>query len=97
MQRGWSSQPWITLVVNVTRAFIPCVVMERTVEDITPIVAKEIVTLTIFKVTKVRAQEVHAKEVRAKEVRAKEVRAKEMQLRMRASRSRFLWTLPSRS
>jgi hypothetical protein len=68
----------ITLIVDVTRAFISCVVMERTVENIKLIVAKEIVALTIVKVTKVRAQEVCAKEVRAKEVRAKEVRAKEV-------------------
>jgi hypothetical protein len=40
------------------------------VEDITLIVAKEIITLTIVKVTEVRAKEVRAKEVRAKEVRA---------------------------
>jgi hypothetical protein len=47
------------------------------VEDITLIVAKEIVTLTIIKVTEVRAQEVRFKEARAKEVRFKEARAKE--------------------
>jgi hypothetical protein len=39
------------------------------VEDITLIVAKEIITLTIVKVTEVRVQEVCAKEARAKEVR----------------------------
>jgi hypothetical protein len=44
-----------TLFVDVTRAVIPCVVMKTTVEDITLIVAKEIVTLTIVKVTEVRA------------------------------------------
>jgi hypothetical protein len=54
-----------TLIVDVTRAFIPCVVVEGTVEDITLIVAKQIITLTIVKVTKVRAQEVRAKEARA--------------------------------
>jgi hypothetical protein len=59
-----------TLIVDVTRAVIPCVVMEGTVEDITLIVAKEIITLNIVKVTDVRAQEVCAKEARAKEVRA---------------------------
>jgi hypothetical protein len=58
------------LIVDVTRAVIPCVVMEGTVEDITLIVAKEIITLTIVKVTEVRAQGVCAKEARAKEVRA---------------------------
>jgi hypothetical protein len=52
--------------------------MEGTVEDITLIVAKEIITLTIVKVTEVRTQEVRAQEVRAQEVRAKEVRAKEV-------------------
>jgi hypothetical protein len=51
--------------VDVTRAVIPCVFMEGTVEDITLIVAKEIITLTIVKVTEVNAQEVCAKEVRA--------------------------------
>jgi hypothetical protein len=56
--------------VGVTRAAIPCVVIENTVEDITLIVAKEIITLTIVKVTEMRAQEVCAKEARAKEVRA---------------------------
>jgi hypothetical protein len=49
--------------------------MDGTVEDITLIVAKEIITLTIVKVTEVRAQKVCAKEVRAKEACAKEVRA----------------------
>jgi GAG-pre-integrase domain len=67
-----------TLIVDVTRAFILCIVMGRKVEDITLIVAKEIVALTIVKITEVHAQEVRAKEVRAKEVRAKEVRAKEV-------------------
>jgi hypothetical protein len=43
----------------------PWVVMEGTVEDITLIVAKEIITLIIVKVTEVRAQEVCAKEARA--------------------------------
>jgi hypothetical protein len=55
--------------MDATRAVIPCVVKERTVEDIPLIVAKEIVTLTIFKVTEVRAQEVRAKKAHAKEVR----------------------------
>jgi hypothetical protein len=64
-----------TLILDVTRAVIPCVFMEGTVEDITLIVAKEIITLTIFKVTEVRAQEVRGNDARAKEVRAKEVRA----------------------
>jgi hypothetical protein len=59
-----------TLIVDVTRAVIPWVVMEDTVEAITLIVAKEIVTLTVIKVTEVRAQEVRAKEARAKKVRA---------------------------
>jgi hypothetical protein len=59
-----------TLIVDVTRAVIPCVVIEGTVEDITLIVANEIITLTIVKVTEVRAQEVCAKEARTKEVRA---------------------------
>jgi hypothetical protein len=49
-----------TLIADVTRAVIPCVVMEGTVEDITLIVAKEIITLTIVKVTEVRAKEVRA-------------------------------------
>jgi hypothetical protein len=53
------------LIVDVTRAVIPWVVMEGTLEDITMIVAKEIVTLTIVKVTEVRAKELRAKEVRA--------------------------------
>jgi hypothetical protein len=44
--------------------------MMGTVEDITLIVAKEIITMTTVKVTEVRAQEVCAKEARAKEVRA---------------------------
>jgi hypothetical protein len=57
-----------TLIVGVTKAVIPCVVMEGTVEDIMLIVAKEIITLTIVKVTEVRAKEVCAKEARAKEV-----------------------------
>jgi hypothetical protein len=59
-----------TLIVDVTRAVIPCVVMEGTVVDITLKVAKEIINLTIVKVTEVRAQEVRAKEALAKEVRA---------------------------
>jgi hypothetical protein len=63
------------LFMDVTRAVIPCVVMEGTVEYITLRVAKEIITLTVVKVTEVRAQEVRAQEVRAQEVRAKEVRA----------------------
>jgi hypothetical protein len=54
-----------TLIVDVTRSVIPCVVMEGTVEIITLIVAKEIITLTIVKVMEMRAQEVRAKEVRA--------------------------------
>jgi hypothetical protein len=64
-----------TLIVDVTRAVIPCVDMEGTVEDITLIVAQKIITLTIVKVTEVCAQEVRAQEVRAKKARAKEVRA----------------------
>jgi hypothetical protein len=57
-----------TLIVDVTRAVIPCVVMEGTVQDITLIVAKEIITLIIVMATDVRAQEVCDKEARAKEV-----------------------------
>jgi hypothetical protein len=67
-----------TLIVDVTKAVIPWVVMEGMVEESTLIVAKVIVTLTIVKVTEARAQEMRAKEVRAKERRAKEVRAKEV-------------------
>jgi hypothetical protein len=63
------------LFVDVTRAVIPCVVIEGTVEDITLIVAKKIVTLTIVKVTEVRAQKVRAQEVYSQEMRAQEVRA----------------------
>jgi hypothetical protein len=59
-----------TLIVDVTRAVIPFVVMEGTVEDITLIVAKEIITLTILKVMEVRAQEECVNLARAKEVRA---------------------------
>jgi gag-polypeptide of LTR copia-type len=58
-----------TLIVDVTRAVIPWVVIEGTVENVTLIVAKEVVTLTIVKVTEVRSQEVRAKEARAKEER----------------------------
>jgi hypothetical protein len=50
-----------TLIVNVTRAVISCVVMEGAAEDITLIVSKEIITLTIVKVTEVRAKEVRAR------------------------------------
>jgi hypothetical protein len=59
-----------TLIVVITRALIPCVVMKGTVDDITLIVAREIVTLTIVKVMEVRAQEVRDQEMRSKEVRA---------------------------
>jgi hypothetical protein len=52
-----------TLIVEVARAFIRCVFMERTVEDIKLIVAKEIFALNIVKVTEVRAKDVRAKEV----------------------------------
>jgi hypothetical protein len=67
-----------TLIVDVTRAVILCVVMEGTVEDITLIVAKEIVTLTIVKVTEVRAQEVRAKEVRATKKNSMDVAVKKV-------------------
>jgi hypothetical protein len=67
-----------TLIVNVTRAVIPCVVMEGAVEDITLIVAKEIITLTIVKVTEVRAQEVRAKEARATKETSMDVAVKEV-------------------
>jgi hypothetical protein len=52
-----------TLIVDITRAFISCVVIEGTVDDITLIVAKEIITLNIVKVKEVRAQEVRAMKV----------------------------------
>jgi RNA-binding protein YlmH len=52
--------------------------MEGTVEDITLIVAKEIITLTIVKVTKVRAQEVRAKEVRVTKKISMDVAVKEV-------------------
>jgi hypothetical protein len=52
--------------------------MEGTVEDITLLVAKEIVTLTIIKVTEVRAQEVRAKEARATKKTSMEVAVKEV-------------------
>jgi hypothetical protein len=67
-----------TLIVDVTIAVIPWVVMEGTAEDITLIVAKEIVTLTIVKVTEVRAQEVRAKEVRATKKTFMDVAVNEM-------------------
>jgi hypothetical protein len=67
-----------TLIVDVTRAVIPCVVMERTVKNITLIVAKEIVTLSIVKVTEVRAQEVRAKEVRATKETSMDMYVKEV-------------------
>jgi hypothetical protein len=44
-----------TLIVDVTRTVIPCLVMEGMVKEITLIVAKAIITLTIVKVTEVRA------------------------------------------
>jgi hypothetical protein len=56
--------------VDITRAIIPCVIIEGTVEDINLIVAKKIITLTIVKVREVRVQEVRAKDVRAREVQA---------------------------
>jgi hypothetical protein len=62
-----------TLILEVTRAIIPCVVMEDTVEDITLIVAKEIITLTIVKVTEVRAKEVRAMKKTSIDVAVKEV------------------------
>jgi hypothetical protein len=52
--------------------------MEGTVKDITLIVAKEIITLTIFKVTEVRAQEVCAKGVRATKETSMDVAVKEV-------------------
>jgi hypothetical protein len=52
--------------------------MEGTVEDITLIVAKEIITLTIVKVTEVRAQKVRAKEVRATKETSMDVAVKEV-------------------
>jgi hypothetical protein len=52
--------------------------MEGTVEDITLIVAKEIITMTIVKVTEVRAQEVCAKEVRATKETSMDVDVKEV-------------------
>jgi hypothetical protein len=67
-----------TLIVDVTRAVIPCVVMESTVENITLIVAKEIITLTVVKVTEVRSQEVRAKEVRATKENSMDVAVKEV-------------------
>jgi hypothetical protein len=67
-----------TLIMDVARVVIPWVVMEGTVEDITLIVAKEIVTLTIFKVTEVRAQEVRAKEVRDTKKASMSVAVKEV-------------------
>jgi hypothetical protein len=60
-------------MVDVTRAVIPCVFMEGTVEDITLIVAKEIITLTIVKVTEVRAKEVRATKETSMDVAVKEV------------------------
>jgi hypothetical protein len=61
------------LIADVTRAFILCVFMKRTVEDITLIVAKEIVALTIVKVIEVRAQEVRVTEQTFLDVEFKEV------------------------
>jgi hypothetical protein len=62
-----------TLIVDVTRAVIPCVVMEGTVEDITLIVAKETITLTIVKVTEVCAKEVRATKETSMDLDVKEV------------------------
>jgi gag-polypeptide of LTR copia-type len=62
-----------TLIVDVTRAFIPCVVMERTVVDITLIVTKEIVAWTIVKVTEVRAKEERVAKKTCMDVTVKEV------------------------
>jgi hypothetical protein len=67
-----------TLIVDVTRAVIPCVVMEDAEKDITLIVAKKIITLTIVKVTEVRAQEVCAKEVRGTKEISKDMYVKEV-------------------
>jgi inosine/xanthosine triphosphate pyrophosphatase family protein len=66
------------MIVDVTRAVIPCVVMEGTVEDITLIFAKEIITLTIVKVTEGRAQEMRTKEVRATKEASMDVAVKEV-------------------
>jgi hypothetical protein len=68
----------ITFIVDVTRAVISCVIMEGTVENISLIVAKEIITLTIVKVTEVRAQEVCAKEVRDTKETSMDVAVKEV-------------------
>jgi hypothetical protein len=62
-----------TLILDLNRAVIPCVVMEGTVEDIPLIVAKESITLTIVKITEVRAQEVRATKKTSMDVAAKEV------------------------
>jgi hypothetical protein len=62
-----------TLFVDVTRAVIPCVVLEGTVEDITMIVAKEIDTLTIVWVMEVRAKGVQDTKNTSMEVAVKEV------------------------
>jgi hypothetical protein len=62
-----------TLIVDVTRAAILCVIMEGTVEDITLIFANEIITLTIVKVTEVRAKEVRATKKTSMDVTVKEV------------------------
>jgi Zinc knuckle len=56
----------------------PIVVMERTVEEVMLIFAKEIVALTIVKFTEVRTKEVRVKVMRAKKVRLKEVHAKKV-------------------
>jgi hypothetical protein len=67
-----------TLIVDVTRVVISCVIMEDTVEDITLIVAKEIVTLTIVKVTEVRVQEMRAKQARVTTKTSMDVAVKEV-------------------
>jgi hypothetical protein len=67
-----------TLIVDITRAVIPFVVMERTVKDIMLIVAKEIFALTIVKVTEVRNKEMRAREVRATKQTSIEVAVKDV-------------------
>jgi hypothetical protein len=62
-----------TLIVDVTRAVIPWIGLEGTVEDIKLIVAKEIVTLTIVKVTEVRAKEMRAAKKASMNVAVKEM------------------------
>jgi hypothetical protein len=59
--------------VDVTRAFIPGVVLDLTVESITLIIAKEIVAFTIVKVTEVRAKVVHANKENSMDVTVKDV------------------------